>query len=290
MCIRDSSNTYSNLFVYDAEVRVWTYREDGTIHSSILRPIQSILLPPPFDTINVNNLPPVYTGFDLFGEIGKTYFLEVKWNNNIITSSTTIPEPTPLDCVWVEKNPTAQEDYACYIRAVYSDPAEVQNNVLIRSKRLEHWKIKKNNNGIKNNNDDFMILVDAGPDVVINGQTFETYFPRPEQSGGFPTGNYFTNRYKKFDSNGSEDSLLLPNDIALIKFCQIDQPSLRFWRGVVRQVTSGGNPFAEPANLSSNIEGGLGSWTGYGTSYYKVPIIVDTTIFEEYTPGIQDIF
>ena len=128
------SNTYSNLFVYDAEVRVWTYREDGTIHSSILRPIQSILLPPPFDTINVNNLPPIYTGFDLFGEIGKTYFLEIKWNNNIITSSTTIPEPTPLDCVWVEKNPTAQEDYACYIRAVYSDPAEVQNNVLIRSK------------------------------------------------------------------------------------------------------------------------------------------------------------
>ena len=76
----------------------------------------------------------------------------------------------------------------------------------------------------------------------------------------------------------------------LIKFCQIDQQSLRFWRGVVRQVTSGGNPFAEPANLSSNIEGGLGAWTGYGTSYYKVPIIVDTTIFEEYTPGIQDIF
>ena len=46
---------------------------------------------------------------------------------------------------------------------------------------------------------------------------------------------------------------------------------MRFWRGVVRNSTSGGNPFAEPANLASNINGGLGVWTGYGTKYYILP-------------------
>jgi hypothetical protein len=43
-------------------------------------------------------------------------------------------------------------------------------------------------------------------------------------------------------------------------------------------------------NLVSNINGGLGAFTGYGAVYYKVPIIKDTTIFEEYTPEIIDIF
>ena len=61
--------------------------------------------------------------------VGKTYFLEVKWNDQIITSSTTIPEPTPLDCLWVEKSETAGREYKCDIRAVYSDNGNIQNNI-----------------------------------------------------------------------------------------------------------------------------------------------------------------
>ena len=63
---------------------------------------------------------------------------------------------------------------------------------------------------------------------------------------------------------------------------------MKFWRGVVRNSNSGGNPFSEPMNLSSNINGGLGIWTGYGTKYYLIPIIKDTTISEEYNPDIFD--
>ena len=43
-------------------------------------------------------------------------------------------------------------------------------------------------------------------------------------------------------------------------------------------------------NLLSNINGGLGVFTGYGTVYYKVPIIKGTTIDYEYSPNIIDIF
>ena len=49
----------------------------------------------------------------------------------------------------------------------------------------------------------------------------------------------------------------------IIKFCQIDEQSLKFWRSIVRQVGSNGNPFQEPLNIVSNIEarsGNLG-WT-----------------------------
>ncbi|GIS08555.1 MAG: hypothetical protein CM15mP112_06670 [Flavobacteriales bacterium] len=33
---------------------------------------------------------------------------------------------------------------------------------------------------------------------------------------------------------------------------------MRFWRGVVRQAGFNSNPFTEPLNLPSNIDGGLG--------------------------------
>ena len=96
--------------------------------------------------------------------------------------------------------------------------------------------------------------------------------------------------YMNDGNNGTEDTISLPHDIVLIKFCQIDEPALRFWRGVVRQFATNGNPFAEPMNLVSNINGGLGAFTGYGAIYYKVPIIKNTTIIDTIQPNIIDIF
>jgi hypothetical protein len=52
-----------------------------------------------------------------------------------------------------------------------------------------------------------------------------------------------------------------------------------------------GNPFSEPMNLSSNIEGALGIWGGYGVSYYYIPIVPDTIIYETYNNlDLLDIF
>ena len=281
-------NTYNDLFVNDVDsVKVWYYNENGERESRILEQIPGL-----------DSLPPIYTDLSYFSiannyefsQEGETYYLEIKWNNEIITAETTIPEPTPLDCLWVEESETAEKDFKCVIRAVYSDPGDIQNNVLIRSKRLEHWKRDSNNGQIENNNDPQLILVDAGPDILINGESFETYFPRPKEEGGVPSGFYNTFHYKTFDNNGTEDTVFLPHDIVLIKFCQIDEPSLKFWRGVVRQFTTNGNPFSEPMNLVSNINNGLGGWTGYGATYYKIPIIKDTVIKQEYEPEIVDIF
>ena len=103
----------------------------------------------------------------------------------------------------------------------------------------------------------------------------------------YPTGKYNSYHTKECD-NGS--ILEFPEDIVLIKFCQIDEPAMKFWRSLVRQFGHNGNPFAEPMNLVSNINNGLGIWTGYGAVYYKVSIIKGTTIDEKYDPKIIDIF
>ena len=281
------SETFDNLFVNDIEsVEIWYNDNDGVKLDSVI--LEQITF---FDS-----LPPIYTDIDYltsldengvppslydFSKSGRTYYLEIKWNNQVISSSTTIPEVTPLDCLWVEKSENSKEEYEYDIRALYSDPADQDNFILLKSKRIQHFEYKDSLEcQAKDRPDNSLKLIDAGSDILINGQSFETYFPRPKESGNpFPDGNY--NAYHT--EICEEDTLEFKEDIVLIKYCQIDEPSLKFWRGLVRQVGTNGNPFAEPLNLVSNINNGLGVFTGYGSVYYKVKIIENSVVKDPYT-------
>jgi hypothetical protein len=297
------ADTYSNLFVDDVDtIKVWYIDENGNEVPKYLTKI-----PPIISEALTGEAIPLYTATDIldivnlstqefteeysFSQAGRTYYLELNWNGQKIISQTTIPTPTPLDSLWVEKSESSEKDFKCDIRAVVSDPVEIQNNILIRSKRIEHYKRDGEHTDstlckIINEPDLNLKLVDAGSDVLINGETFETYFPRPGD-GGFPTGQYNTEHTKACNDSVVE----FKHDIVLIKFCQIDEPALKFWRGLVRQAGTNGNPFAEPLNLVTNINNGLGYWTGLGAVYYKVPIIKDFVVkIPEDTLSIGDIF
>jgi len=276
-------NTYEDLFIKEAEIKVWTNNLDGSSDSINLTLISDST--PFFTDLDYFNSPNNYE----FSKTDRKYYLEIKWNNHTITSMTTIPEITPLDSLWVKQNPNTEADWwkesTCDIWSVYSDDASIQNNILIRSKRLEHWK--RTSHGIVNIEDPNLLLFDCGSDILINGESFETVFLRPNPGSIPPLASYQSERY---EINNNQDSVFLPPDVVLIKFCQIDESSMRFWRSVVRQVTINGNPVSEPMNLVSNINGGLGIWTGYAPVYYKVPIVKDTVIFNQYIPGIDEIF
>ena len=300
------SETFDNLFVNDIEsVEIWYNDNDGVKLDSVI--LEQITF---FDS-----LPPIYTDINFFnnnvdfetGELtspydfskqGRTYYLEIKWNNQVISSSTTIPEVTPLDCLWVKKSENNDKEFKYDIRGLYSDPADQNNFILVKSKRIQHFEYKDSLEcQVKDRPDNSLKLLDAGSDVLINGESFETYFPRPRESGNpFPSSSYNAYHTKLCDVSLIEgtlvvgDTLVFKEDIVLIKYCQIDEPSLKFWRGLIRQVGTNGNPFAEPLNLVSNITNGLGIFTGYGSAYYMVPIVKDTVIFEQYSPKIIDIF
>ena len=125
-------STYENFFINSAEIKVWTNNLDGSSDTVHLSFISDSL--PVFTDIAWN--PYNYT----FSQVGKTYFIEIKWDDKVITSHTIIPNPTPLDCLWVEESPTGLKDWECDIRALYSDPPGIQNNILIKSRRLEHYE------------------------------------------------------------------------------------------------------------------------------------------------------
>jgi hypothetical protein len=284
-------STYNNLFIDADTVKVWYINDTGGKEIKFLEKIMGFdSLPPIYTDIEhlTNLAAPSEIPYD-FSQAGRTYYLEIKWNNQIISSSTTIPEVTPLDCLWVEKSENGAKEFQYDIRALYSDPADQNNNILVKSKRVQHFEYKDSLEcNVKDRPDFSLKIIDAGADVLINGQSFETYFPRPKDSGNpFPDGNYNAYHTEICDDG---DTLVFKKDIVLIKYCQIDEPSLKFWRGLIRQVGTNGNPFAEPLNLVSNITNGLGIFTGYGSAYYIVPIVKDTVIFEQYTPEIIDIF
>jgi hypothetical protein len=280
------SDTYNDLFVNDIDsVKIWYYNEGEKVSKTLEQ------------IIGLDSLPPIYTDLSYFNNTdnyefskeGRTYFLEINWNNQIISSSTRIPEVTPLDCLWVEKSENNDKEFKYDIRGLYSDPADQNNFILVKSKRIQHFEYKDSLEcQVKDRPDNSLKLLDAGSDVLINGESFETYFPRPRESGNpFPNSSY--NAYHTKICNLG-DTLVFKEDIVLIKYCQIDESSLKFWRGLVRQVGTNGNPFAEPLNLVSNITNGLGIFSGYGSAYYLIPIVEDTVIFEQYNPEIIDIF
>jgi len=284
-------DTYFDLFDVDVDsVKIWYHNDAG---QKITKKLAKV---PINDLVDSEEIAYIYLPEDVsypydFSKEGRTYFLEILRNGERITSQTTIPLSTPLDCVWVEQNEIAIKDWKCDIRAVYTDPAEIQNNILVRTKRSVH-EVRDSiyNDGTISDPDVRTLLVDAGSDVLFNGESFETYFPRPIKGAGFPFGAYNAEHYKTYYNNGSLDSVFISHDVVIIKFCQIDEESLKFWRALVRQAGTNGNPFSEPINLVSNINGGMGVFTGYGSVYYKVPIIKDTVIFTQHEPTIEDIF
>jgi len=286
------STTYSSFFVSEADVIVYKMDKNDKIDSLNLNINEDIFL-----ILGI----PVFTNLQefntSFSEEGYKYNLEILWNDKIITSSTTIPNSNRLESIFIKDTILdPNKPWKCQISSNIIDPDTIGNNYLIRSKRTQHLNNQDTNNTIPNfinEPDPSFLLVDCGPDVLINGSSFESFFPRPNPQGGFPDGLYNTSRYKKYNINEDIiDSILVEEDIVMIKFCQVDEASMRFWRGVVRNSTSGGNPFAEPANLTSNIDGGLGVWTGYGTKYYKIPVIKGIIIEgeNEYIPEIWEIF
>ena len=101
-------DTYNDLFVNNIDsVKVWYYNANGEKEIRILEQIPGL-----------DSLPPIYTDLSyfansnnyVFSQAERTYYLEIHWNNEIISAETTIPQPTPLDCLWVEKSEIYQAE------------------------------------------------------------------------------------------------------------------------------------------------------------------------------------
>lgn len=188
----------------------------------------------------------VYKGKHIVGKTGGTYYLTVLADNKKLTSVTTIPAPISIDSLWFEPR-NEHEDSIGYIHGTFDDPPEIGNyfRIFTKSTGRDSTFVHPWNS--------------VGRDRDMNGEEdveFSVY--------------HGTNNFE--DPDDSRRWYFEIGEEVIVKFCTIDFESYSFWHSFQQNAGGAGNPFASPTPTVTNIDGGLGVWTGYGV--YTIIYIV----------------
>lgn len=181
-----------------------------------------------------------YVSLNVIGEIGKTYTLTVIHEGKTYTSSTSIYQPTKLDSLYWKPQGNAKD--VGFSWGKLSDPAF--------SNDAYKWEVKYISEGVfsKTFNPYFN-------DKFFNGLSFEFGYENPMSFNDSTVSNENRGFFEK-------------GDTIVVKFSKLGQKEYNFFEKKYNQLYSGGNPFATPTNIPTNIKGGaLGIWVGYSPSF-----------------------
>lgn len=177
----------------------------------------------------------------LFGQMGKTYTLNIETGGQTYTSTTTIPLMTKkIDSLWWKKAPNNTDSSKVVLMGRVTDPPGLGNYIRYFTS--------------SNNKDFYPGLNSVFDDQIIDGKTYDIQIDQGVSK----------NVKLKFEDYG----YFKRGDTAIVKFCNIDKDSFDFWRTWEFTYQSVGNPFSSPGKVLSNISnGGLGSFCGYAVQY-----------------------
>ena len=239
-------NSYLSGFISGATVTV----SNGTI-TDTLTEICTDNLPAGFESIAaaffglpieqlVNLHLCAYVSTGIVGEVGKTYTLKVLYNNKTYTSSTKIENPKVLDNLfWKEQVNLPGYGFSW---------AKITDSPVMGD--AYRWEVK--------NLSDLFYSKPFQPftdDRFYNGKTFEFSVENPMSFKDQTIENQYKGYYKL-------------GDTIVVKFSKLGKKEYQFFEKKYNQIYSGGNPFATPTNIPTNIEGGaLGVWAGFSPWY-----------------------
>lgn len=187
-------------------------------------------------------IPIVWKGSNVIGQVGVTYYLTVVADGKTVTSTTTIPNPVPLDSTWFKIEP--DQDTLGFAWAHLTDPVGAGNGYRWFSKRITKDPA-------------FMAPYgSAFDDRFIEGKSFDFAYNRPSTPGSTAP-----------EDNNGERGYYVVGDTIVVQFCSIGQKEVNFFRTYETAVGNNGNPFASPGVIESNVDGGLGVFCGYSPSY-----------------------
>lgn len=252
---------FNSYFIHDAEVRVNGILMEEVCTSTLpdsLLPILSEATGIALENLFVLDFcvysnPPT-NPFAVMGEIGASYDLEVIVDGRVMTATTSIPEPVPLNDLWYQT--WANTDSLGLVWASHTDPDTLGNAYRWFAKRINR---RPGTDQPKDLNY-YTPFGSAFDDEFFNGTTFEFGYGR-----GTPLNS------SAEEDNNEEAGFFKEGDTVAVKWTTITTEAARSIRSFEQQLGSTGNPFASPGNVNSMIEGGLGFWVGYGVSYDTVP-------------------
>ena len=238
--------TYLNSFIDDAIVLI----SNGT-QTDTLNQICTDDLPPGLEDVAaaVFGIPAellvnlhlcAYVSLNMVGEVGKTYSLEIQYQDKTYNASSTILNPTPLDSVfWKPEGNFSDRGFSW---AKLSDPAATADAYLWEVKYLQDFQFTKTFNPYYN-------------DKFFNGLTFDFAYENPMSFQDTNVNDAYRGYYKL-------------NDTVVIKSSKLGIKEYNYFEKKYNQIFSGGSPFAVPTNIPTNIQGGaLGIWVAYSPWY-----------------------
>lgn len=201
----------------------------------------------------------IYSTFNqaIWGEVNRSYSLRVEYEDAVLTSETKINTPIELDSVWfrIPGNPSP-DDSLGFAYARLTDPDTLGNAYRWFARRVNRYPSWSAHAGEVKDPQFIAPLGSASDDAFFNGLNFEFAYFR-----GAPANS------TKEDDLNDERGFFKVGDTVAIRGTVIDRAALRFIIAFEDQAASSGSPFASPANIPSNINGGLGAWIGYGAIY-----------------------
>lgn len=200
----------------------------------------------------------IYTvnDFNFVGEAGKTYHLKIESEGKELSATTTIPHIVPLDSSWFRVEGTL--DSLGFIWARLTDPDTIGNAYRLYAQRINHYPDGEIKDPV------FIAPFNSiSDDQFFNGLSFDFSANRGELP--FST---------KEDDNNEEQFLFKVGDTIVVKGSSTDLLTFKFFRSYYSELLNQGSPFASPASLKSNIDGGLGIFAGYG-------VFLDTIVATE---------
>jgi hypothetical protein len=196
----------------------------------------------------------VYTSFEpsSWGEPGNTYDLDVLIDDEELHAITEILPAVPIDSLrW---SAPGTNDTLGFVYASFSDPDELGNAYRWFAKRIN---VRPDWDPLAGQVKDVDFIAPLGSvfdDRFFNGLSFEFGTFRGQSPGSQAWDD---------DISSPESGFFKISDTVVVKMCAIDLAVYDAVASYENLILSQGSPFALPANMTSNVEGGLGLWAGY---------------------------
>ncbi len=185
-----------------------------------------------------DRIPPfVYFGSEIIGEAGNTYTLKIEYLNKRISGTTTIPQSVPiLSADYIKDKPADKNGYV-FIK--FKDPVNEKNFYQVETLLDKHDSIYIPTLYGNLNDDNFIA-------PVVSFQIFR--------------GKSFS-----FEDHSDYKPNFEDGDLIYVKLRTMNKEGFEFWNSWQNEIINGQSPiFPNTTSLKSNIDGGIGVWSGYG--------------------------
>ena len=193
--------------------------------------------------VDKNHFPPyIYTKDSYRVSPGMTYTVKAQYSGKVATASVTVPHRKPLESIRVEKVQEKGEVYRI-VAGVRREREEAgRYKFFVRRERKDSTYLSSFLGYI----DDEAFSSDVEEVAVYNGMSI---------------------------MNESFEQYFTPDDVVYMKFCVLDDVTWQYWSDYEELTSLSRNPFFPvTSKIRSNVSGGLGYFSGYGATYYKVSI------------------